>query len=82
MIKAIIFDFDGLIVDTETLWYKCFKKVFEDLGHAFPLDLFEQSIGTEFKLNDYIRKYIKIPNSVEVVGDRAKQLFDQEIDNL
>lgn len=26
MIKAVIFDFDGLILDTETVWYEAYRE--------------------------------------------------------
>ena len=33
---AVIFDFDGVIVDSEPLHYKAFQEVLEPLGIAFP----------------------------------------------
>lgn len=35
MIKGIIFDFDGLIVDTEIVSYRIYKKILSDFGHDF-----------------------------------------------
>lgn len=47
MITAVIFDFDGTIVDTETLWYKIFKEiVMTDYEMTLPLEEFAKSIGT------------------------------------
>ena len=34
--EAVVFDFDGIIVDTEPLHYKAFQKVLEPLGLGFP----------------------------------------------
>lgn len=31
VIKAVIFDFDGLILDTETAWYGAYKAVLREL---------------------------------------------------
>lgn len=48
MIKAIIFDFDGLIIDTETAWYHAYKEVFSQYGVNLPLEVWGACIGTTF----------------------------------
>jgi beta-phosphoglucomutase len=35
MLKAVVFDFDGIIVDSEPLHYRAFQKVLEPLGAGF-----------------------------------------------
>ncbi|MEI4770836.1 HAD family hydrolase [Psychrobacillus sp. FJAT-51614] len=57
MIKGIIFDFDGLIVDTETVWYVAFKETLFD-RHAVELGLagYANCIGTG---NDVLYKYFR-----------------------
>lgn len=35
MIRGIIFDFDGVIVDTEIVSYRIYKKILSDFGHDF-----------------------------------------------
>jgi len=37
-IRGIIFDFDGLILDTETPEVMAWENVFKQFGHTFPLD--------------------------------------------
>jgi HAD superfamily hydrolase (TIGR01509 family) len=44
-IKGIIFDFDGLICDTETPEVKAWEKLFSDFGLIFPFDRYQQTIG-------------------------------------
>lgn len=46
MIKAIIFDFDGTIVDTESCAYEAFGGIYADHGHELPLELWALGIGT------------------------------------
>lgn len=62
LIKGVIFDFDGLIVDTETTWYEAFKEVFWE-SHHLNLDLigYSQCIGTG---NDVLYRYFR-----ELAGD-------------
>lgn len=38
MLKAVVFDFDGIIVDSEPLHYRAFQKVLEPLGAGFAWD--------------------------------------------
>ncbi|WP_051030948.1 HAD family hydrolase [Robertmurraya massiliosenegalensis] len=47
LIKAIIFDFDGTLVDTETMWYRMYKEVLlHKYGIHLPLEEFAKVIGT------------------------------------
>ena len=45
MLKAVVFDFDGIIVDSEPLHFRAFQKVLEPLGAGFSWD-------------EYIAKYM------------------------
>jgi HAD superfamily hydrolase (TIGR01509 family) len=45
-IDAVILDFDGLIVDTETPIYEAWKGAYEARGHSLGLDLWQHSLGT------------------------------------
>ena len=46
MIKALLFDFDGTLVDTESLDLRTWREVFEAHGVAVPADRFALRIGT------------------------------------
>jgi HAD superfamily hydrolase (TIGR01509 family) len=45
-VAAIVFDFDGVILDTETAEYDSLCHVFAQHGTEFPLDLWRSFIGT------------------------------------
>jgi beta-phosphoglucomutase len=45
MLAAVIFDFDGIIVDTEPLHYKAFQEILVPLGLGYPWE-------------EYLRRYI------------------------
>jgi HAD superfamily hydrolase (TIGR01509 family) len=44
-IKGIIFDFDGLICDTETPEVRAWEALFLENGLVFPFDLYQETIG-------------------------------------
>jgi HAD superfamily hydrolase (TIGR01509 family) len=46
MIRGIIFDFDGLILDTEGPVYQSWVELFQDQGTELPFDLWASIIGT------------------------------------
>lgn len=43
--RALVFDYDGLIVDSETPEYHCWKKVYEDHGEALPVQDWVHVVG-------------------------------------
>jgi HAD superfamily hydrolase (TIGR01509 family) len=45
MIKALIFDFDGVILDTETLDYQTWQEIFQSHGVALERSLWQGFIG-------------------------------------
>ena len=46
MIRAIIFDFDGLIIETERPSYQSWQEIYQSFGHNLPLSTWEINIGT------------------------------------
>lgn len=45
MIKALIFDFDGLILDTETPVFRAWQSIYREHGHEIPLEQWGSIIG-------------------------------------
>ncbi len=48
MLKALIFDFDGLILDTETPEYLALNEVYSELGHELGMSTYGSIVGSDF----------------------------------
>jgi HAD superfamily hydrolase (TIGR01509 family) len=46
-IKALVFDFDGLILETETPAYRSWAEIYREHGHELPHDRWMEYIGRE-----------------------------------
>ena len=46
MIRGLIFDFDGLILDTELPGVQCWQEIYHEHGCVFPVSEYANSIGT------------------------------------
>jgi HAD superfamily hydrolase (TIGR01509 family) len=58
-IKALIFDFDGLILDTETAELQAWQEVFAEDGHELSLELWADVVGrprSYFDMYDYFKQ--------------------------
>jgi HAD superfamily hydrolase (TIGR01509 family) len=80
MIEALIFDFDGLIIDTETPDYLSWKAVYEAYGCELPLLIWQDNIGSVNFFNPYIylEELVGRPLDRTVVHAQRKQL-DREL---
>lgn len=46
--SAVLFDFDGILVDTEWAIYEAWYRTFRAHGHPLPLEVYTQCIGSDF----------------------------------
>jgi len=47
VIRALVFDFDGLILETETPAYESWAEIYREHGHELPLDRWHSYIGSD-----------------------------------
>lgn len=77
MVKAFIFDFDGLIVDTETPWYYAFRDIYEEHGVELGLELWSKNVGTSFEeFHPFL--YLEQALQKKIDHDHIKLLSEQK----
>jgi len=84
LLKAVIFDLDGTILEDEDEYGKAFNKVLKSLGvetnTAFP---HTRGIGVEENWSILIDKYkIKTSKSVEILAEETQEVYLQEINEV
>jgi HAD superfamily hydrolase (TIGR01509 family) len=52
-ISAVIFDFDGLIIDSETPLFEIWSEIYAAHGQALTLDLWQHALGTQGGFDPY-----------------------------
>ncbi|MGE7764198.1 HAD family hydrolase [Peribacillus sp. NPDC096540] len=76
MIKAVIFDFDGLILDTETAWYEAYKETMGFYKSDLPLEHFVKCIGTDnTELYEFFKEQLGESCNIEEIEAKAKSLY-------
>ncbi|CAM4368010.1 HAD family hydrolase [Paenibacillus typhae] len=76
MIKGIIFDFDGTIIDTETAWFTAFSEAYEEHGVELTLEKYSTCIGTS--LNSF-NPYEYLITDLKLDIDRDKFRTDVQL---
>ena len=72
MIEAAVFDFDGLILDTEWPEYQSISETFAEHGHDFPLEGWVHIVGTTSSPSwlDLLEERVGTPIDREAVRTR------------
>ncbi|MGB1130433.1 MAG: HAD family hydrolase [Haloferula sp.] len=45
---AVLFDFDGIVVDTEWAIYEAWRRTFQRHGHDLPIEIYTRCVGSDF----------------------------------
>ena len=84
--KALIFDFDGLILDTETPDYHSWQKVYQAYGLELPLDLWLTFVGgtseTTFEPHDYLEKKLNSKVDREQIWVSRRKSYLKHLEDL
>jgi HAD superfamily hydrolase (TIGR01509 family) len=72
MLRALIFDFDGLILDTETPEYTAWCEVYAARGASLALETWQAAIGTRDGFDPYAHLASLIGRPVDRVRTRAE----------
>ncbi|SFI53998.1 HAD family hydrolase [Halpernia frigidisoli] len=81
-LKAVLFDMDGVIVDTEPLHRKAYNKMFDDLGIQVSDELYESFTGYSTKKvsKTLIEKY-DLKYNIDELNTWKRKYFKQYFDN-
>ena len=79
MVKAVIFDMDGLMFDTERLWDTLWEPACKELGLPLPPDMAKFQAGGRGLAGDNLRRHVAqyIPGDPQKVLDKVWQLADE-----
>ena len=74
-IKALVFDFDGLILETETPAYETWAEIYRDHGHELPRERWVENIGAAtwpFDALEHLASLVTTPFDRDAVKARRE----------
>src|SRR5262245_57733142 len=74
MISALIFDFDGLLVATETPAFESWRAIYTEYGHDLTLDLWKDALGTAEGFDALAHLATLVPHPLDRAGTLARRL--------
>ncbi len=81
MLNALIFDFDGLLVDTEEVRYESWQEIYASYGKKLPLELYLRCVGSSHHMfNPY--DYLEEITGTKVNRDEILKLRDKRNQEL
>ncbi|TLS49448.1 HAD family hydrolase [Paenibacillus antri] len=83
MIQAVIFDFDGTILDTESVWYESYRDALQEHDVELPLSVFAEGIGTyDDGMFRYMRERLGTEEKYQAVKTAAHALHQTKTSAL
>lgn len=84
MIKALIFDFDGTLLDTETPEFHAWSQIYREHGTALALADWLEGVGTWYAFDPYVDLEQKLgrPIDRDAVKAQVKDLHESQINDL
>jgi HAD superfamily hydrolase (TIGR01509 family) len=82
LIRAVVFDFDGLIIDTETPEYESFQEMYRDHGTELTMDLWGKCIGTDgsaFEPYAHLEQLLGKPIEREAVRKLRRERYKERM---
>ncbi|MCL1630737.1 HAD family hydrolase [Sporolactobacillus sp. CPB3-1] len=82
MIKAIVFDFDGVILDSERIMYLVTQNLFHRYKVELPLSIWSQAIGTQhgFDSISYLEEHAQVKIDRKAFREERNALFNRLVD--
>jgi HAD superfamily hydrolase (TIGR01509 family) len=81
----LIFDFDGLILDTETVIFEAWNEIFGSFGQNLPLSEWASCIGTShqaFDVFSYLEGKTGRPADRKELGDRHRRMILERLETM
>lgn len=75
-IRGLLFDFDGLLIDTETPSRRVYEELYREHGHELPLDKWATLVGTigaKFNPEDHLEELVGRPLDWELLTARRRE---------
>lgn len=81
--KAIIFDMDGVIVDSEPVHFKVERELLEELGGSITDEEHEEFVGTtDYHMWSTFKEKFNLQASVEEMMDKKRSRFIENIEEI
>jgi HAD superfamily hydrolase (TIGR01509 family) len=82
-VRGLLFDFDGLLVDTETPSRAAYEHLYREHGHELPLERWATLVGTigaEFDPDGYLEELVGAPLDRDALTERRRAIEYELID--
>lgn len=81
MIRTVIFDMDGVLVDTEPLHHDAFFRHFAELGITVSDELYGTFLGASTRnVYQQVKQHFNLPQELDALMDRKRELFAKAFD--
>ena len=81
VLKGVIFDLDGVLVDTVPAHYSAWRRMFQEEGYAFDEDVYHQKVDGRPRLDGARAVMVNAPpERVAAAGDLKNRYFREAID--